>query len=239
MRFSVVVPAHNEEALLPRGLAAIAAAAQHVDGGVEVIVVANRCTDRTAAIARDAGAVVVESEARNIAAVRNAGAAAGTGEVVVTVDADCVMAPLALSEMDRLLRSGDVVGGGVLVRPERRSAGIAATYAFVSVLTFVTRLGGGMFWCGRTDFETIGGFDEDVLIGEDLEFARRLRTHGKQTGRRFTTLRSTPLIASCRKFDRFGDWHMFRMGLQLRQIRAVLRGTDTAWVDHYFFDFND
>ena len=47
------------------------------------------------------------------------------------------------------------------------------------------------------------------------------------------------MTVSTRKFDRLGDWHMFGMALQLREIRAAMRGTDTAWVDRYFFDFND
>jgi GT2 family glycosyltransferase len=96
-----------------------------------------------------------------------------------------------------------------------------------------------MFWCPRSDFEAIGGFDESLLLAEDIDFARRLRAHGKRTGRRFTVLRSAPIVASCRKFDRFGDWHMFAMVLQAREIRATLKGTDTAWVDRYFFDFNN
>ena len=75
MKFSGVVPAHKEENLLPRGLRAIAAAAEKITGDVEVIVVADRCTDSTAALASEAGAIVVESDARNISAVRNAGAA--------------------------------------------------------------------------------------------------------------------------------------------------------------------
>jgi hypothetical protein len=28
------------------------------------------------------------------------------------------------------------------------------------------------------------------------------------------------------------------MAPQAREIRAVIKGTDTAWVDRYFFDFN-
>src|SRR4051794_8663590 len=52
---SVVVPAHNEARFLPNVLNSIAAAAERVTGPVEVIVVANRCTDATATIARTAG----------------------------------------------------------------------------------------------------------------------------------------------------------------------------------------
>jgi glycosyltransferase involved in cell wall biosynthesis len=220
-------------------MAAIAVAAANTDCDVEAIVVANRCTDATADLARAAGAVVVEDESRNISAVRNAGTARATGDVLMTIDADCRMAPGTFLEIGRLLGSGRYVGGGTKVVAERRSAGILATYALVELLVLVTGLGGGMFWCRRADFEAIGGFDESLLLAEDLDFARRLRAHGKTTGRRFTNLRAAPIVASCRKFDRFGDWHMFAMALQVRQIRAVLKGSDTAWADRYFFDFND
>jgi glycosyltransferase involved in cell wall biosynthesis len=236
--FSVVVPAHNEELLLPRALRAIEAAAERVDGDVEVIVVANRCTDSTIDRARTAGAIVVEDTSRCISAVRNAGAAVATGDALVTIDADCVMSPSTFRELERLLNSGRFVGGGTRVVPERRSIGILATYALMEVAVAATRLGGGLFWCLRSDFEAVGGFDESMLLAEDLDFARRLRRHGKPTGRRFTNLRSAPIIASCRKFDRFGDWHMFAMALQAREIRAAMMGTDTTWIDRYFFDFN-
>ena len=54
----MVVPAHNEASLLPRGLHAIAAAAERLGRDIEVIVVANRCTDATADIAAQSGAIV-------------------------------------------------------------------------------------------------------------------------------------------------------------------------------------
>lgn len=239
MDFSVVIPAHNEQKLLPRALAAIEAARRVADARVEVIVVANRCSDETAQIAVDHGARVVVSEARNIAAVRNAGASVATGEVVVTIDADSRMAPPTFAEIRRLLETGRFVGGGTRVEAERSSTGIRATLAVVAVLTFVMRVSGAMFWCRRSDFEAIGGFDERLVLAEDVDFARRLRAHGRQTQRRFTTLRAAPVVVSTRKFDRFGDWHMFAMALQLRDIRATAKGTDTTWADRYFFDFNE
>jgi glycosyltransferase involved in cell wall biosynthesis len=164
MRFSVVIPAHNEARLLAKTLAAIHAAARDVEGPVEIIVVANRCTDATAAIARAADAIVVEDDSRNIAAVRNAGAAAATGDALLTIDADCLMSPLTFREIERLLRTERFVGGGTKVLPERWSAGIRATYVAVSVALFVTRLSGGLFWCRRSDFDAVGGFDESLLL---------------------------------------------------------------------------
>ena len=239
VRFSVVIPAHNEELLLPRGLAAIGKAKDASRGGVQVIVVANRCTDSTRSVAESAGATVVESPVRNIAEVRNVGARFASGEVLVTIDADSRMAPSALADIGRLLDTGRYVGGGTKVRPERSSAGIRATLAVVEVSTFLGGISGAMFWCRREDYWAIGGFDERLVLAEDIDFARRLRAHGKETGRKFTTLRSAPVTISMRKFDRFGDWHMFLMALQLRDIRASYRGHNTTWVDRYFFDYNE
>jgi len=239
MRFSVVVPAHNEERLITNGLEAIAVAAERFGGEVEIVVVANRCTDATVALAEGAGAVVVANEARNISAVRNAGAAVATGEILVTIDADCVMDPTALCAIDELVATGRYVGGGTKVRPERMSPGIRATITLVDLVVLVSRLSAGMFWCCREDFAAVGGFDESLLVAEDLDFARRLRAHGRRSGRRFTMLRTAPVVSSCRKFDRYGDWHMFALARQLPQVRAAAKGTDTWWVDRYFFDFND
>ena len=237
-RFSVIVPAHNEEDYLAGCLASIDDAAIVAEGDVEVIVVANRCTDATPWLAESLGAVVVEDESRNISAVRNAGARAASGEVLVTLDADSRMSPCAFVEVDRKLATGRYIGGGAAFTPERSSPGIATTLALVKLCMLVTRLGGAMYWCHRDDFHAIGGFDESLPMAEDVDFARRLRRHGKLTGRRFTNLTLAPVVTSCRKFDRFGDWHMLTLVKNPAELRASMRGTDTSFADRYFYDFN-
>lgn len=57
-RIVVLVPAHDEEALIAETLQSLAAQSRPAD---EVIVVADRCTDRTAQISTAHGARVVES----------------------------------------------------------------------------------------------------------------------------------------------------------------------------------
>lgn len=238
MRFSIIIPAHNEQALIARCLAAVHRAVERSGHDAELVVVANRCTDRTVEIARAAGALVVIDEHRNIAAVRNAGVAASSGEVVVTVDADTVMHPDTLRRVDDLLRSRVHVGGGCDFVPERSSWGIRFTVGATKAATGLARLGGVVYWCARADFDAIGGFDETKLVGEDLDFAKRLRARGRATGRSFTNLRGAPATISTRKFDTFGDWHLFSGVLQARAIRASIKGTDTRFVDEYFFDYN-
>ncbi|MFM7535750.1 MAG: glycosyltransferase [Acidimicrobiales bacterium] len=239
MDVTVVVPAHNEERLIGAGLDAIALSAQR--GGLEheVVVVANRCTDDTESIASERSARVVLSEARNLSAVRNAGFAAANGPVVVTIDADTRLHPDGLGRIADLLADPTVVGGGCRFVPERTSPGINATVATVRALTRVARVSGVVFWSRLVDVAAIGGFDEDLLVGEDVDFARRLRRHGRRTGRRrFVTL-DTPATISTRKFDRYGDWHMFAMAKDLPAIWASMTGRDTRWVDRYFHDYAD
>ena len=60
-RASVVIPAHNEEGVLARGLTTLLRGAE--PGELEVIVVANACTDATAAVARAHGVRVIETRA--------------------------------------------------------------------------------------------------------------------------------------------------------------------------------
>src|SRR6202049_4568165 len=101
-----------EEKQLPACLESIKAAAEPFPNQVEVVVALNRCTDRTEEIAVQHGAKVVHDDSKNLAKIRNAGAKAASGEVIVTIDADSRMTSTMLVEIDRLLRTGKYVGGG-------------------------------------------------------------------------------------------------------------------------------
>ena len=236
--FSVVIPAHNEQDFLPACLRSITAAAGRIAEPVETIVVANRCTDETAAVAEVAGCRVVIDDSHTVAAVRNAGAAVATGMMLITIDADSTMHRDTFREAKRRLLTGRFVGGAVRVLPERSSPGIAVTMTMLNVALRFARTGGGLYWCWRRDFRAIGGFDERLQIGEDLDFAKRLRHHGRATDRSFVVLENIPIVTSCRKYDRFGDW--FALGLALRpgEALASIRGSSRVFADRYLYDFN-
>lgn len=70
----VCIPAHDEAQLIGACLASVYAAAQYLSEEVRVVVVADACTDRTAAIAHDFGCDVVTIDARCVGAARAAGA---------------------------------------------------------------------------------------------------------------------------------------------------------------------
>ena len=102
LRLAVLVPAHNESEGLKATLEDIMA---QVRDGDRVVVVADNCTDNTAAIARAAGAEVSE---RNDLQKRGKGHALDWGlnylkhdppDVVIFIDADCRLESKALNEL--------------------------------------------------------------------------------------------------------------------------------------------
>lgn len=232
-RFSILIPARNEEQLLPRCLESIKVAAEPLPDQVEIIVAVNRCTDRTEQIAVEHGAKVVHEDAKCLARIRNAAAKAATGEIIVTIDADSRMSSNMLVEIDRLLRTGKYIGGGVMVLPERWSLGIVATAVILSVVMIRHRVSGGLFWCLRRDFEEMGGFNESYVSVEDLDFAKRLKAQGKATGRRFKTITKAHIVTSCRKFDTFGDWYLVR---NLGLVRRIFTGKSRKDADDFYYD---
>lgn len=208
---SVLVPAHNEQHWLPACLDSIEVAAARVDEPVETVVCLNRCTDATESIARERGAMIVREDAKNLSKIRNAAAGAARGDTLVTIDADSRISPGMLAEVRRRLATGRVIGGGVArVYPDRWSLGIICSGLLVAPFVFCHRVSCGMFWTRASDFWAIGGFNEELVSVEDVDFAVRLKRQGKAGGKRFGHIWREHLTTSCRKFDWFGDWFLFK-----------------------------
>ncbi len=213
-RFSLVIPAYNEEQYLPRLLDTVEVARSRYAGGrnaVEVIVADNRSTDQTAEIARSRGCLVVEVEKRVIGAVRNGGARVARGEALCFVDADARIHPETFNAVDRALDSGKVIAGATGVRLERMSLGIGLTYLLMVSLVWITGMDTGVVFCRRKDFDAVGGYNENLLFAEDVRFLWDLKRLGRPRGQRLARLRLTKALASMRKFDEHGDWHYFTL----------------------------
>lgn len=233
IKFSVVIPAHDEEQYLGACLRSIGEASRPYAGQVETVVVLNRCTDRTEAIAREHGARIVHDDNRNLAKIRNAGIAQARGEILITLDADSTMSANLLTEVDRSLATGKVIGGGVHMWLDRYSIGLALTALAVLPLILLLGISGGSLWCRRSDFDEIGGFDESRLSFEDVDFARRLKAHGRRQGKRFKTLLRAHIVTSTRKFDKMGDWYLL---LHPWIFFKMLRGCDRALADRLWYE---
>jgi cellulose synthase/poly-beta-1,6-N-acetylglucosamine synthase-like glycosyltransferase len=101
-RVAILIPAHNEEAGLTATLSSLKPQLGAAD---RILVVADNCSDRTAEVARRAGAEVVE---RSHAVLRGKGYALDFGvealadappDVVIIVDADCIVGEGAVARL--------------------------------------------------------------------------------------------------------------------------------------------
>jgi len=208
---SFVVPAYNEEFELPRTLEAIRAAAEiAADGQYEIIVVDDASTDRTAALAREAGAKLVSINRRQIAAARNAGGRVASGDILFLVDADTRINQRHVTGAVAALEAG-YSGGSSRVHIE----GEIPTWSkiclkFFCLVYFGLNLGAGAFlFTTKRNFDTVGGFDESLFVGEEVYLSLALRKLG-----RFRIL-AEPIATSGRKLRMYSTreilTHLFRV----------------------------
>ena len=204
MRYRLVIPAWNEAALIGRTIAAARAAMDALAAHAgELVVVDNNSTDRTAEIAREAGATVVFEPVNRIASARNAGARGADAEALVFVDADTRVNPTLLGAALDLLAAGRTVGGGSTIAADRPVSGAArAGLEFWNRIGRTLKLAAGCFVYARRDaFEAVGGFDERVYAGEEIYLSRALKRWGRARGLDFRVLDVAPIETSTRKLD--------------------------------------
>ena len=188
---SFVVPAHNEERLLGGTLDAIHQAASTTGQPYEVIVVDDASTDRTAWVAESRNAQVVRVSHRQIAASRNSGAKAATGELLFFVDADTTVNPDLIGEAISAVRAG-AIGGGAAIKFDEPIPFYARLLLPLLVMSFrAGHLAAGCFvFCRRDAFTAVGGFDEAYFGAEEVIISRALGRQG-----RFVILRGTVLTS--------------------------------------------
>ncbi len=208
----VIIPARNEAARIGACLAALSG--QKAD----VLVIANNCTDETAARARQAGAAVIACTipAGGVGAARRLGMAETLNlplafATVFTTDADCLVAPDWIEANRRHLNAGaDAVCGLVLpiaeehaALPEALRRRAALEDRFLELKAELERriIGhashqqtpGASLAFARTAYLAAGGFDP-LPSGEDRAIVLRL----KAGGHRIVHSRDVKVWASCR-----------------------------------------
>jgi glycosyltransferase involved in cell wall biosynthesis len=238
VKVSVVVPAFNEERLLAGSLAAIRAAMRAFDAAgwaSELIVCDNNSTDRTAEIARAAGAQVVFEPVNQIARARNTGAAQASGEWLVFVDADSYPSLALFGDALLCMQSGTCLAGGALVAFDTGDRVIRAWIAVWNALSRTMRWAAGSFiFCEAAAFREIGGFSTELYAGEEIDFSRRLKRLARREGRSFVILYRHPLRTSDRKAQLYTKGEYFRFMLKTLLLGGrTLRDRDAcySWYD--------
>lgn len=183
MTITVIIPAYNEEELIPKTFESLKKLERKPD---EIIVADSHSTDKTAGIARSYGARVIEVEKRGIGFAREKALLAAKNDIVAFTDADTIVPRDWLTKIEQTLSEPGVVG---VFGTFRVPAGWWVYRWYINYLQPV--LNQIYFWFGipmapgqnmaflRQTGIAAGGFPEDFLIAEDLEMASRLMKRGR------------------------------------------------------------
>lgn len=228
--FSIILPARDMGAHLPRVLSALAASAAG-QAVAEIILVDNGSTDATMTLARQAGLVVLPNDTgqrRSIADLRNRGAAVATGTVLAFLDADMVVPSNWLAAAaGRYARGFDGILGFVDRAPE--TAGLVARafgdrlYRRRKDVRAVDFLPGRNLFVPAALFRRLGGFDAGLFTSEDKEFTLRAAASGVAV---LSSPEAPVVHLGCeRDFFEFVRKEFWRQG----QTLALLRKEGLAW----------
>lgn len=221
LRLAIVVPTLNEESALRRLLPAVSALAE------ELVVTDGGSTDRTVEVAREFGARVVTGPPGRGGQLTR-GAEATTADILLFLHADTELPADGIQRIREAV-AGGAAGGGFYVRydvppPLLRLGG----ERLINARTLLTGwpLGDQAQFVTREAFQALGGY-RDWPILEDLDFARRLRRHGR------TVLITAPVTTAARRFAEQGVvrtvatnwliWILFLCGVSPHRLARLYR----------------
>jgi glycosyltransferase involved in cell wall biosynthesis len=214
---SFIIPAYNEEAYLDATLTAIHQAGNAVNIPYEIIVSNDASTDKTPAIAEKHGAKVVTVSHRQIAATRNSGAKAASGDLFIFVDADTLVNEVVVRAAINAIQNG-FVGGGATMKFDQAPLYGRLMASACNLLFRTTKLAAGCYlYCTRQAFEKANGFDEEYFGAEEIILSRALKKQGK-----FKFLRET-VTTSGRKMKSYSGWQVFKITASI-----LLRGPNSV-----------
>ncbi|MGC9968363.1 MAG: glycosyltransferase [Minisyncoccia bacterium] len=236
MKISVIIPTLNEEHTVEKTLRQIRSHLTDFDH--EIIVTDSGSTDRTVAIAKRYGQVVVDaSPAHTIASNKNNGARLAHGEYLVFIDAD-VFVPdpnaffkIALSNFgkDKKLVA---ITANLMVFPETATRMDNIVFTLVNLdhwfnnnVTHTGSASGEFQMIKRTAFEAVHGYQKHLAVAEDNDMFRRLAKIGHTRIERRLTVYHTG-----RRAHEIGWAHvLWDWGINYFSVRLFNRSYNKEW----------
>jgi glycosyltransferase involved in cell wall biosynthesis len=205
---SIVIPAHNEQEMLPKTLEALR---KQTYNHFETIVVTNGCTDQTAEAVRGKCDQLYELEARGLGPARNLGAAKARGDLLLFLDADTLLEPSALQIVSRKFKRHHSAGTlrGV---PDNERIPYKVIYLLKNFVhkSHAHHGSSGVILCWKDHFDAVGGFDNELYLRENSDLMKKLRQFGS-----YKYVSDTPAITSMRRYERTGTSEMVLLWLKV------------------------
>ncbi len=201
----------------------------------ELIVCDNNSTDRTAEIARAAGATIVFEQVNQIARARNRGAEVATGDWLIFVDADSHPSTELFADVAEQIQSGCCLAGGSTVKLDGHyPKANLITQLWNAISRAFHWLAGSFIFCEAAAFRKVGGFNNELFASEEIDLSKRLKKLARAEGKKIVILRRHPIVTSARKVRlytvREHTRFLFRAILSPRKV-LTNRGACHTWYD--------
>lgn len=197
VKFSVIIPAYNEEKYIRETLHSVK---QQSCQDFEVIVVGNGCTDKTEEIAKKRSNVRVLSLPKaNVSVARNAGALNAKGEVLVFLDADTRLEKDSLKKIkEEFTEKYSILAARVKPDSQKLKYKVLMSLKNFHNVTGLYKANVGVFVCRKKDFQDSGGYDPETTVREHQKLRKRLFEKGKYK------CINTYATTSTRRYDHWG-----------------------------------
>ncbi|MAG47108.1 hypothetical protein CL617_00755 [archaeon] len=189
MKFSIIIPAYNEEKYIENTLKSIPKR-----DNIEIITVCNGCTDNTEKIASKYSEIILQKE-KQVSKARNIGAISSKGSIIIFLDADTLLTQNTLKEIELSLKNSVI--GTCKVKPDSQKLKYKIAMSFKNLLLWLPWTS-GIIYCTKDVFKKTNGFNENLTKKEDKDFVRRAKHYGK------FSIANTYIINSMRRFESRG-----------------------------------
>jgi len=225
---SIIIPTLNEEKYLSKLLGSIK---KQSFKDYEIIVADFNSRDKTRQIAIKYKCRIINGGIPSVA--RNNGAKIAKGDMLFFIDADCIIDKLFLQEALKEIKGRNLDAAGFYAVPRSKKILDHVIFALFNFWIYITQFfypnaAFGIF-CKKNLHNGIKGFDENIILSEDMDYVRRAGAYGK-----FRILKSVKIYASVRRFDEEGRLRLI-IKLLLSGIYRVFFGEIKSDVFKYRF----
>ncbi|MEM1321905.1 MAG: TIGR04283 family arsenosugar biosynthesis glycosyltransferase [Bacteroidota bacterium] len=224
MRYSIIIPTLNEEAIIGQCLEHAQQAAQKAS--VEFILVDGGSIDATMAIAKAAGIQVIQTE-KGRGQQCNAGAAAAKGKVLLFLHADNFLPEGTFPVLDQLFFEEHIQIGSFRTRYIERHWWLDMHDRFAHIDSAYSTFGDQCITMRKDLFEALGGYPEIPLF-EDVALLQAARKRSK--------IQTFPLylLISGRRFLENGVFWQSLFNISI--LTLYLIGVSPWWLARFYYD---
>jgi len=208
MMFSIIIPCLNEEDYILALLKSLESQRFPTDN-FEVIVVDNGSSDSTThkvkMFQQDSpiNLRIEHCQKRGVSRAKNLGAKMALTNYLIFIDADNTVKPDFLSSIDQKCSSGELAGTIRLLANNKLSFGYFV-FIFLEIIKRVFKRPFGKSFVCKKVFFLAGGFNEDIQLGENVDFLLRVKKVLQVKFKKNLAHIKSPLYCSLRRFREDG-----------------------------------